>query len=114
MLCDPSSASAVTTSGPSPAARWRFPAKSITRVRLSGLKDTAFAVEKGSCLLVTDSTAMARVDSASLYNTGRGPCAVVVEICKMSTVEYGASVASNTRKHNMIRVRRLLIRLLVD
>jgi hypothetical protein len=40
-----------------------LPAKSIIRVRLSALNDTAGTTVKGSRLLVTDSTAIARVES---------------------------------------------------
>src|SRR5687768_16852930 len=76
MRCDSSSASAVTDSTPSPGSRRRFPANNMIRVQLSaGLKETVGTTAKGSRLLVTESIAMARVESAWLNSTGRLDCA---------------------------------------
>jgi hypothetical protein len=50
--------------------RSRFIAYNTTRVRLSGAKLTDAVRGKGSGLMVTDSSATARVDVASLINTG--------------------------------------------
>src|SRR5258706_16192698 len=79
MLCAPSSASAVTTVGPSPGCKFNPITKIMIRVRLSDPHCTADVVENGSGFCVTESTGTARVELSSLISISLLACAGTLE-----------------------------------
>jgi hypothetical protein len=65
-----SSAVAVTFAAVSPGNSDRFVAKSVIRVRVSGLNGAGAVTGKGSASSAVDSTAIARVEFVFVSNTG--------------------------------------------
>src|SRR5438309_11381731 len=110
MLLDSSSASAVTASIPSPGARRRFPAISMIRVRLSVANGTVARGEKGSRLLVTDSTTSPLVESELLNKTGRLACAeAVFKRLRLFWANSSVRMQSTKTKRDVSRLRHLFI-----
>src|SRR6266516_3997471 len=108
MWWDSSSASAVTASTLSSDVRRRLPARSMIRVVLSAENETGALAENGSCLFVTESTAIARVDCGSLNKTGAGVCADVFGKRVATAIESSNRAANEHTEREKIRLPMLV------
>ena len=81
---------------------------------LSGENETGAVAENGSCLFVTESTAIARVDCGSLNKTGAGDCADVFGKRVAIAIESSNRAANEHTEREKIRLPMLVIGQLVN
>jgi hypothetical protein len=86
----------------------------MIRVVLSAENDTGAIAENGSCLFVTESIAIARVDCGSLNKTGAGDWADVFGKRVATAIETSNRAANEHTEREKIRLPMLVITRLVN
>src|SRR5438128_10479243 len=86
----------------------------MIRVVLSVENETGAVAENGSCLFVTESMAIARVDCGSLNKTGGGDWADVFGKRVATAIESNNRAANDNTEREKIRLPMLVISPLVN